>query len=106
MEWERGAVPSGLVAPATPIVHTALQTAGGLGLGAGIATRTTFFDGPTFTAAGTPTIGLGPGDIGLAHSVDEHVPIDELVRAAQVLAVTAMRFCGLAETDNNRRDVP
>ena len=39
---------------------------------------------------------FGPGDILHAHAVDEHVPVDELVRAAQVLAVAAMRFCGLA----------
>jgi len=105
VEWERGAVPAGLVALETPIARTALQTARGLGLG-GIAMRTTFFDGPTFTAAGTPTIGFGPGDIGLAHAVDEHVPIDELVRAAQALAVTAMRFCGLAHPTHNQRRNP
>ena len=61
-----------------------------------MASRTTFFDGPTFSRAGTPTIACGPGDIGVAHAVDEHVPVAELVRAAQVLAVVAMRFCGLA----------
>jgi len=31
---------------------------------------------------------------GRAHTVDEYVPVDELVVAARVLAVTAMRFCG------------
>lgn len=105
VEWERGAVPAGLVAPETPIALTALRTACELGLDGGIATRTTFFDGPTFTAAGTPTIGFGPGDIDWAHAVDEHVSINELVRAAQGLAVTAMRFCGVVDlTHNHRRD--
>lgn len=107
VEWERGAVPAGLVAPETPIAATALQTARDLGLRGGIVPRTTFFDGPTFTAAGTPTIAFGPGDIALAHGVDEHVSIDELVRAAQALAVTAMRFCGLVRPHcNQRRDLP
>jgi len=107
VEWERGAVPTGLVAPDTPIAATTLQTTRDLGLGGVIASRTTFFDGPTFTAAGTPTVAFGPGDINRAHTVDEHVSIDELVRAAQALAVTAMRFCGLAPPNHNqRRDLP
>ena len=58
---------------------------------------TTWFDGATFTRAGTPTIAFGPGAIAQAHAVDEHVPLDELVRAAQVLGVAAIRFCGLAD---------
>lgn len=29
-----------------------------------------------------PTIGFGPGDERWAHAVDEHVPVDHLVRAA------------------------
>jgi acetylornithine deacetylase len=67
-----------------------------LGLAPTVASRTTFFDGPTFTRAGIPTIAFGPGDIQRAHAVDEHVPVEELVRAAQVLALAAMRFCGVA----------
>jgi acetylornithine deacetylase len=67
-----------------------------LGLPPAVASRTTVYDGATFTRAGIPTIALGPGDIAVAHTVDESVPVDELVRAAQVLAVAAMRFCGLA----------
>jgi acetylornithine deacetylase/succinyl-diaminopimelate desuccinylase-like protein len=38
---------------------------------------------------------LGPGAIAAAQAVDEFVPLDQLVRAAQVLAVVAMRFCGV-----------
>ena len=66
-----------------------------LGLPPAVASRTTFFDGPTFTRAGISTIAFGPGDIAEAHAIDESVPVDELVRAAQVLALAAMRFCGL-----------
>ena len=51
----------------------------------------------TFTRAGTPAICFGPGAIAQAHAVDEYVPLDELTRAAQVLAVAAIRFCGVAE---------
>ncbi len=106
VEWEAGAVPAGVVAPETPIVAVALDTARGLGLEGRIATHTTFFDGPTLTAAGTPTIGFGPGDIHLAHGVDEHVKIDELLLAAQALAIAAMRFCGVTNRVPPQRDKP
>jgi acetylornithine deacetylase/succinyl-diaminopimelate desuccinylase-like protein len=50
---------------------------------------------PTTTGSGCPLSCFGPGAIAAAHAVDEFVPLDELVRAAQVLAVAAMRFCGV-----------
>jgi acetylornithine deacetylase len=53
-------------------------------------------DGATFTLAGTPSICYGPSDLNVAHTVDEFVPVDDLVQCAQALAVTAMRFCGVA----------
>ncbi|MGW8319899.1 MAG: ArgE/DapE family deacylase [Candidatus Promineifilaceae bacterium] len=42
----------------------------------------------------TPTVLFGPGDIRLAHRPDESVPIDDLLVVTQVLALTALRFCG------------
>jgi len=91
-----GDVPAGFVDEAEPVSATALGAMAALGLERAVAARTTFFDGPTFSRAGIPTIAFGPGDILRAHAVDEHVPVAELVRAAQVLAVAAMRFCGVA----------
>jgi acetylornithine deacetylase len=91
-----GDAPAGWVALEEPVAATALDAMAALGLPPAVASRTTFFDGPTFTRAGIPTIAFGPGDIAEAHAIDESVPVDELVRAAQVLAVAAMRFCGLA----------
>lgn len=95
VDWPSQAVPAGTVPPEAPIASTLLDTLEGLGRGRRIASRTTLFDAPTFTAAGTPSIGCGPGDITVAHATDEHVEVDELVRAAEVLAITAMRFCGV-----------
>jgi acetylornithine deacetylase len=92
-----GDVPAAFPAPEEPICAAALDAIAATGLEPVIASRTTWFDGATFTRAGTPTIALGPGAIEQAHAVDEYVPIDELVRAAQVLALAAMRFCGLAD---------
>ena len=54
-------------------------------------------DGATLTVEGEiPAICLGPGDIRLAHTTAEAVPIAELVACAQTLAVTALRHCGPA----------
>jgi acetylornithine deacetylase len=39
----------------------------------------------------TPTVLYGAGDPELAHTVDEHIALEDLVRAARVLAVWAMR---------------
>jgi acetylornithine deacetylase len=90
-----GDVPPCFQGPEAPISATTLDAMGSLGLERAIASRTTWFDAATFSQAGTPTIGFGPGAIAAAHAVDEFVPLDELVRAAQVLAVATMRFCGV-----------
>ncbi len=44
---------------------------------------------------GIPTVLFGPGHVRHAHAPDERVPIADLLTVARVLAVTAMRFCGL-----------
>ena len=46
---------------------------------------------------GVPTVLFGPGDVRQAHAPDEYVEIGELVIAARVLALTALRFCGYEE---------
>jgi len=88
-----GDAPAAYVPEDAPVAAAALDAMAALGLGRTVASHTTWYDGPTFIRAGIPTIAFGPGDILNAHAVDEHVPVAELVRAAQVLAVTAMRFC-------------
>lgn len=45
--------------------------------------------------AGIPTIQYGPGDVTLAHGPGESVPIDEVITAAQTLALLAMDHCGV-----------
>jgi acetylornithine deacetylase len=94
-DWP-GDAPAGFVSAEAPVSATTLDAMAAVDLPRTVASRTTFFDGPTFTRAGIPTIAFGPGDILRAHGVDEYVPVDQLVRAAQVLAVAAMRFCGVA----------
>lgn len=43
--------------------------------------------------AGIPTVQYGPGDTAFAHAPDEHVPIDDAVTCAAVLADTIVEFC-------------
>lgn len=45
-------------------------------------------------AFGTQSVQFGPGDIGLAHGVDEAVSIDQVVAAARTYAVLVLRLCG------------
>jgi acetylornithine deacetylase/succinyl-diaminopimelate desuccinylase-like protein len=54
-------------------------------------------DGATFTRAGIPAVCLGPGQIEVAHTIDEYVRVDELVNVAQALALVAIRFCGIGK---------
>lgn len=46
------------------------------------------------TAAGVPTVLYGPGDVALAHSPDESVPIAELVTATRTFITLLARVCG------------
>ncbi len=43
--------------------------------------------------AGIPTIILGPGELSLAHSPRESVPVAEITDAARIYAHLALAFC-------------
>lgn len=69
-----------------------------LGQPAGVFGADFWHDGATFSrSAGIPAVVYGPGDVRLAHAVDEFVPVSQLIAAAQGLALAAMRFCGVQE---------
>jgi acetylornithine deacetylase len=42
-------------------------------------------DAGTFNAGGIPTVVFGPGDIALAHTVAEHIPLAEVRQAADII---------------------
>jgi acetylornithine deacetylase len=46
-----------------------------------------------YAAAGIPTVQYGPGDVAHAHSVDEHVGIDEVVACARAYAELILARC-------------
>lgn len=51
-------------------------------------------DAALLTAAGIPAICYGPGDIALAHAVEEYVATDEIARATAVLTRLVTDWCG------------
>lgn len=95
VQWGAGAVPPAQVRAEHPIVQTALAATRAAGRRDQIGGMDNWHDGATLTVeAGIPAICLGPGDLYLAHTTFESVPIADLVDCAQALAITALRFCG------------
>ena len=48
-----------------------------------------------FHRGGMPTIVFGAGDLGHAHALDEQVELDDILRAAEVLARFLVNWCGV-----------
>lgn len=100
IDWLVGGVPPAEVPATDPVVLAALGAARDIGRESRIGGLDNWFDGATLTVeAGIPAICLGPGDIHLAHTPHESVPISDLVACSQAIAVAAIRFCGLASAD-------
>ncbi|MEO8289697.1 MAG: ArgE/DapE family deacylase [Gaiellaceae bacterium] len=77
------------------IVQTTLAATADVGRPGKPAGLDSWYDGATFTLyADTPSVAFGPGDIRIAHTIDEHVPVEDLVACSQGIAVAALRFCG------------
>jgi acetylornithine deacetylase len=94
IEWSAGVMPME-ISPDEPIVTATLEAARDVGRPGGLAGLDSWYDGATFTLLGdTPAIAFGASGVGVAHTIDEYVPVDDLVACAQAIAVTAMRFCG------------
>jgi len=91
-------IPPYEVEPSLPIVTAMLEASDAVGEPSRLSGLDSWFDAATFARFGdTPSIGWGPRDIAWAHTVDEYVPVDDLVRCAQGLALAAVRHCGVAE---------
>jgi acetylornithine deacetylase len=96
IEWLIGGVPPAEVPAEDPIVQIALGATRAIGRSSELGGLDNWHDGATLIVeAGIPSICLGPGDIHLAHTAEESVPIADLVDCAKAIAVSAMRFCGV-----------
>jgi acetylornithine deacetylase len=97
IDWLIGGVPPAEIGADEPIVQIALGATRAIGRPCELGGLDNWHDGATLIVeAGIPSICLGPGDIHLAHTAEESVPIADLVDCAKALAVSAMRFCGVA----------
>jgi acetylornithine deacetylase len=89
-------VPAMEIPPEHPLVAIALDAVEETGRERRISGLDSWYDGATFTHfAGTPSIGFGPRDLHAAHTIDEYVPVEDLVPCARAIAVIAMRWCGV-----------
>jgi acetylornithine deacetylase len=99
--WPNGVMPLE-IPESEPIVGVMQAATRDVGRPGALGGLDSWYDGATLThLAGIPSIGYGPpgfdaGGVSVAHMIDEYVPVDGLVACAQGLAVTAMRFCGVA----------
>jgi acetylornithine deacetylase len=97
VEWLVGGVPPAEVAPDEPVVQALLAAERALGREGRAAGFDNWHDGAMLTVeAGIPAVCYGPGDVQLAHTADEHVPVADLVACTQGIAVAAMRFARVA----------
>jgi acetylornithine deacetylase len=81
--------------PDAPSVRALLGANAALGLPLELGGLGSWYDGATYALeAGTPALMYGPSHIAWAHTVGEHVPIDDLVSCAQGIAVAGWRLCG------------
>jgi acetylornithine deacetylase len=82
------------VAVDSPIVRTLVESVEAVeGAPAPIEGLSYWTDAALLSAGGIPAICYGPGDIRLAHSATEYVPVAELRRATAVLAQCAISWC-------------
>ncbi len=93
--WSDDVVPAEMP-PDHPLVTAALGVAAALGHEGRPAGLDSWHDAATFTAAGTPTFSFGPDGIESAHAVNERVSVQGLLDFTAAVAVTTMRWCGVA----------
>ena len=94
VEWLVGGVPPAEVADDDPVVRALLEAERKLGRAPRLGGLDNWHDGATLIVeGGIPAVCYGPGDVHLAHTADERVPITDLVACAQGIALAVMRFC-------------
>lgn len=96
VEWLVGGVPPAEVSRDEPVVKALLGAQRDLGRPASVGGMENWHDGAMLTVeAGIPSVCYGPGDVHLAHGVQEHVPVSDLVACTQGIAIAAMRYLGV-----------
>ena len=79
IEWALD-IPPAEVDAAHPIVEAVAKASAAAGEPPSLGGLDSWFDAATFTRfADTPSIGFGPRSLAWGHTIDEHVPVDDLV---------------------------
>jgi acetylornithine deacetylase/succinyl-diaminopimelate desuccinylase-like protein len=88
--------PPSAIDPVHPLVGAAEEAARAvLGRAPPRRIMPAFTDGTTWSEAGMPCIpAFGPGLLSLAHRPNEYVTVSEIVEAARIYALTALRYLG------------
>jgi acetylornithine deacetylase len=93
--WSVDVVPAEMPAD-HPLVTATLDAGAGAGRPGKAAGLDSWHDAATFTRrGGTPTFSYGADGLATAHTIDEWVLAGDLVDAAAVYALAAMRWCGV-----------
>ncbi len=87
------AQPPSDVSADAPVVQALGAALAGAGEPVRVEGMPAWTDAALLNAAGVPTVCFGPGDIGLAHSAEEWVPLGEVERATGVLAGLVRAWC-------------
>ncbi len=97
VEWWGGRFDPAVTQPADPVVRTLSAAAEDVrGTAPGLTGATYGADMRLLVnVGGIPTVLYGPGDVRVAHMPDEHIALADLRAAAEVLIVTALRYCGV-----------
>lgn len=89
--------------PGEPVVASLARAAATTGRPHELGALDSWYDASSFTRiAGIPAVGFGPyggrrGERPIAHTIDEHVPVADLVATVEMLALAAVDFCGVAD---------
>jgi len=93
-EWDSGVGPAEMPQD-HPLVTTVLRASEAIGRPGTIAGFDSWHDGATFTLLGsTPTLCFGPGQTEIAHTIDEYVPVRDLIDCSKSIALAVMNWCG------------
>jgi acetylornithine deacetylase len=96
-EWPCDIVPAEIPGD-HPIVTATLAASAAVGRPGRVGGLDSWHDPAVFIRrGGTPMISFGPDGIKTAHTIDEHVPVNDLIDHAAAVALVLMRWCGVGD---------